>query len=463
MTVADVVVVGGGFSGACAARALANGKRKVVVLEALSGVAAAFRGELMHPLGVEALGRLGLLDGLHEAGGIPVAGFAVALERDGRPLTLPYGEIDGGGAAGLVMSHPDMVRCLRSQVERDPGVEFRMGARVTELLRDGETVVGVRLASGEAIHAPLTLVSDGRHSKLRAAVGAAEETKLLSFTAVLLTDPVDLPRPGFGHVFLGEWGPILAYAVPGGGARICIDLPVEVSKSKEASAAFVRERCAPCLPEPLRGAVLAALAKDEMELCATHAITTRRCSAPGVALVGDAGGCAHPLTAGGMTIALNDICTLADALDAGTTTAVALERYQERRYGFVRAREILVEALYDLFRRDDDGAQALRRGLGRYWRSGRRARSASLSLLSGRDSRVTSFVAEYLAVVGSSVRGVGADPEQAARLARTTASQLVRTARLIYLDLRRRPTLRAGLFTAKGPGPTRLRRAPLPS
>jgi len=293
-------------------------------------------------------------------------------------------------------------------------------------------------------------VSDGRHSKLRSLIGAAEETRLLSFTAAVLTDPTPLPHEEYAHVFLGDWGPILAYALGSGAVRVCIDLPVDLGKGASQLRGFVSRACAPALPEPLRGALLDALEREAPELCATHAITTRRCTAPGVALVGDAAGCAHPLTAGGMTIALNDIATLARELDRSPSTDVALARYEARRYAFVRAREVLVEVLYDLFRRDDEGARALRRGLSRYWRSGRRARRASLSLLSGRDSRMSSFLAEYLAVVGASAWTLLSRSElqprgrrTAARsLAQTTGDQLACAAKLLYQNRSRRPSPR---------------------
>ncbi len=339
MTLADVVIVGGGFAGMCAARALANGRRSVVVLEALSGPAASFRGELMHPLAVDALSGLGLLGPLRRAGATVVDGFAVALEPGEGPIRLPYGEIADAGGPGLVMSHPEMVECLRQEVARAGGVELRRGSRVTELVREGGAVVGVRTATGEEIRAPLTIVSDGRHSKLRRAIGAAEETRLLSFTAAVLTERVELPCPRYGHVFLGSGGPILAYALASGRVRLCIDVPLDIGKKGDAVLAFVRSECAPAVPEPLRGAMLRAIAETGPELCATHAITTRRCMAPGLALVGDSGGCAHPLTAGGMTIALHDVRTLAEELDRAGSVDEALERYQARRYAFVRARE----------------------------------------------------------------------------------------------------------------------------
>jgi squalene monooxygenase len=195
--------------------------------------------------------------------------------------------------------------------------------------------------------------------------------------------------------------------------------------------------------------MLRALAEEHVEICANHAVKTHRCTAPGVALVGDSGGCSHPLTAAGMTIALNDIRILATELDRGgprpASIDPALVRYEARRYDYVRAREILAEGLYDVFRRGDDGARAMRGGLFRYWTSGPRARAASLSLLSGRESRLRAFVAEYLWVVGASAAGVlgGATeaPEAGGRralvagLGRTAIEQLRRTTAHVYREV----------------------------
>ena len=178
------------FPTTVAPRALANGPRKILVLEALTGSAATFRGELMHPLAADALSRLGLLEPLRREGVIDVKGFAVALDADGARIPLPCAEILGAGTRGLVMSHRDMVRCLRREVAGKNHVELRMGVRVTELLCEGGMVAGVRTSTGEELRAPLTLVTDGRHSKLRGIIGAAEETGLLSFTAALLGDVV---------------------------------------------------------------------------------------------------------------------------------------------------------------------------------------------------------------------------------------------------------------------------------
>jgi 2-polyprenyl-6-methoxyphenol hydroxylase-like FAD-dependent oxidoreductase len=485
---ADVVIVGGGFAGLCAARAVAKSAfgggqpKRVVILEARTGQDPRFRGELIHPPGVRILEELGLHASLRDAGGADVDGFAVVLENAVPPIVLPYAEVRGGHLYGLAISHPDMVARLRREVVtmgEDPRatVELRTGVRVAELLKEGDRVVGVRTADGGEIRAPLTIVAEGRHSKLRRALGFADETRLLSFTAALLVEGGELPRPAYGHVFLGVHGPILAYAIGGGRVRMCVDVPCEVDKGQAAVAAFLRAECAPSVPEPLRTAMLRALVEAPPEICANHAIKTHRCAGKGVALVGDSGGCSHPLTAAGMTIALNDIRTLTRELSRGADTAestnltdaeridAALERYQAARYDFVRAREILADGLYDVFRRGDDGARAVRSGLSRYWTSGARARAASLALLSGQESRMRAFVAEYLWVVGESAVSVlggaldtaipGGRRAALTGLARTAVDQLQRTVSLVYAELLRRATPKAHRADGTGSGSAR--------
>lgn len=450
----DVAIVGGGFAGLCAARALGRLGKKVLVLEARTGPDPRFRGELMHPPAVDVLRELGLLDDLVAAGGVMVDGFAVVL-GEGKPLIeLPYAEIDRGRSErpcqGFSMEHPAMVACFRRAVAADPNVTVRTGVRVGELLQDEGVVVGVRTDAGE-VRAPLTVVADGRHSKLRKALGFPESTRLLSYTAAILVEPGDLPRPGHGHVFYGPFGPILAYPIDGGRVRMCIDVPVDVEKGRAALLAFLRDHCVPHVPEPLRAALAASLERHELELCATHSISTRRCGAPGVVLIGDSCGCAHPITAAGMMVALHDIQVLAQELARESDLARALLRYQDRRYAFVRAREILTEGLYDVFRLGDPGAQAMRDGLSRYWSSGPRARAASLALLAGLESGLGAFVAEYFAVVAYSARAVlGRGAPALGGLGRTARTQLVRTTELVANDVRRRAPLRKQLLLGGG-------------
>jgi hypothetical protein len=136
---------------------------------------------------------------------------------------------------------------------------------------------------------------------------------------------------------------------------------------------------------------------------ANHAIYTEFCVAPGAALVGDAAGCSHPLTATGMTIALHDAQTLAESIEKLGLGDDALLAYQKGRNGFVRARETFAHALYEVFRADEPGARVLRSAVFDYWQSDR-SRRASMDILTGEESGMRAFVGEYLRVVGMATR-----------------------------------------------------------
>jgi squalene monooxygenase len=395
----EAVVVGGGFTGMAAAAALSQKGASVTVLEAVPSSGPQFRGELIHPKGVRALEALGLKQALMDAGGVAVHGFAVTPGAGEEAVVLPYAPESG---PGLGIDHPMMVKTLRQEVSKRPNVTLTTGVRVVDFVREGGRIVGVKRADGVEHRADLVVVADGRQSKLRPLLGLEPEIKLLSHTVAVAVDGDLLPWGLNGHVFLGAPGPILAYPFGEKRIRFCIDVPSGLAKGKAAYIELLKTQYAPCVPEPLRGALVQALEAGPFEGVANHSISTEACAASGVALVGDAGGCAHPLTASGMTNALNDVLSLAEVVSAEGATDAALETYQRRRYEFVRMRELFTDALYEVFRGHDAGSKGLQAGVFRYWKSSPRHREASVSILSGEDVRVSRFVAEYTRVFGLS-------------------------------------------------------------
>lgn len=399
----EVVVVGGGFTGMAAAAALSQKGAKVTVLEASLSTAPQFRGELIHPKGVRALDALGLKQPLFDAGGVAVHGFAVTPDANADAIVLPYAQESG---PGLGIDHPLMVLTMRREVAKRPNVTVSTGARVVDFVKDGERIVGVKRADGSVHRADLVVVADGRQSKLRPLLGLQPEIKLLSHTVAVAVEGDLLPWGMNGHVFLGAPGPILAYPYGDKKIRFCIDVPSGLAKGKAAYLELLKTQYAPFVPEPLRAAMLHALDTEPFEAVATHSISTQACAASGVALVGDAGGCAHPLTASGMTNALNDVLSLAEVVAEQGPSNGALETYQRRRYDFIRMRELFTDALYEVFRGQDAGSKGLQAGVFRYWKSSQRHREASMNILSGENVRTSHFVSEYTRVFGLSALDV---------------------------------------------------------
>jgi 2-polyprenyl-6-methoxyphenol hydroxylase-like FAD-dependent oxidoreductase len=386
----DIVIVGGGFTGAALACALANGQRRIRVLEARTEPTRRFAGELLHPTGVDELDRLGLLEAVLDAGAALINGFVVFGKPGASATVLPYAAVPGGREHGVGIDHHELVRVLREAARRRPHVSFELGQRVTDLVRVGGRVCGVQTAAG-AISSDLVLSAEGRHSRLRQLLGLPTDSELLSFTAAVRLADVKLPHPGYGHIFLGAPGPILAYPISRDHVRVCFDVPV--GTRAEEAAARLRASYTPVLPRELRGAVEQELAARRFELVANHRMRARDVTAPGFALVGDAGGCAHPLTAAGMTVCLNDVRIVAEELDR----VGHLERFPLRRRAFVHSRQLLTRSLYRVFRGGDPFARWLQGGMLRYWRKPD-GRVASTALLTGADPSLRGFARELARV-----------------------------------------------------------------
>jgi 2-polyprenyl-6-methoxyphenol hydroxylase-like FAD-dependent oxidoreductase len=385
---------------------------RVTVLEAFGTSRGGFRGELIHPPGARALASLGMREPLATAGAATVRGFAT-FDRNHEPgpcepVLLEYAR---GPERGLGLEHETILECLRSEVARRPRIHLMLGARVEGVTWEKRRVSGLRCADGSEHRAGLVVASDGRHSRVRRLLEIPTKASLLSHTVAALVDAELLPVGEHGHVFVGPLGPVLAYPC-GGRARVCIDVPTALARGRNAITSCIRESHAPRLPSGMRRALLFALEREPLVAAANHAISARSYAVPGAALVGDAAGCSHPLTATGMTSALHDVLTLRDCLTAHGFGDDALVRYQRLRNRYARPREVFAQAFYEVVRASDAGTAALREGVFRYWRRDERARRASMAILSGDDAGIGRFLVEYARVVGMSgwtaaIQGLG--------------------------------------------------------
>jgi squalene monooxygenase len=124
---------------------------------------------------------------------------------------------------------------------------------------------------------------------------------------------------------------------------------------------------------------------------------------PGLALVGDAAGCSHPITASGMTMGLLDAKYLGREARRRADTPVptwlddgSLRRYRAEHDRYVPTRQALADAIFEAFRGEGEGARGIRRALFSYWHSGEQQRIRSLALLACAERRPRIFLAEYL-------------------------------------------------------------------
>jgi len=421
----DVVIVGAGIAGTAAAQALSladpDGRRNILLVDRYPGVHPRFSGEFIHPRGAQVLEDLGFHGPLVRAGAIEVDGFAVFENADKPWVDLAYAAITGERPRGLSVHHKVLVRVMRDVMrEREPsagkgGVELLEGWAVCELLRDPVgKFTGVVLEEGERrieITCDTIIAADGKGSTVRKLAGIADDRETIGFTAGVEVMDASLPAPTYAHVVLGAWGPVLAYPIlrtdDGSiSTRITFDLPRELPAKGEGIKQHLLRAYVPFLPMPLSEEVAAAIVahRGPLEMAPTVNLPARQAVLPGLALIGDAAGCSHPITASGMTMGLRDAESLGQQAarrrfaPAGEPwlDAPALRRYRDVHDRYVPTRQALADAIYEAFRGEQEGPRAIRRALFDYWRSGETARRRSMALLSCVEARPSVFLTEYL-------------------------------------------------------------------
>ncbi|HEX3594035.1 MAG TPA: FAD-dependent oxidoreductase, partial [Polyangiaceae bacterium] len=379
----DVAIIGGGPVGCVTALAFAKRGAHVLVLEANPRAATRLAGEWLHPPAVELLAELGVDLG-PEA--YPTGrGFAVLPDDGSPPVVLSY----PSGRTGASLHHELLVAKLRQGVVTNGTIDYVEGARATSVEKNR---IRYRTASGaeNVVEAAGLVGASGRTGMVHRALGIEARARTYSRMAgVLLTD-VTLPHEGYGHLCLGGPGPVLAYRVSKREVRVCFDVPLSFESDGDRAAAFY-EAYTPALPRELHAAFERALISDDVAWAANQTRLRRRFGRAGFALVGDAVGHHHPLTAAGLTVGFLDATALARAR--------SFDAYRRERDRGGRVPEVLAIALYDIFAGTSDETVAMRQAVFEMWRNSPSERDRTMRLLSGDVSNLALFGAPFLKVL----------------------------------------------------------------
>lgn len=352
----EMIIVGAGTAGASAAVTFARQGRKVVLVERFMQEQDRIVGELLQPGGLRALERLGL-DACAKEGSDSVAvdGYAViraanfeescgassgpdevmlyypetdpekTSELFGKGVTpaTPAGGVVGRGKypRGRSFHNCRFVQRLRETALAEKNIRV-VEATVSDLL-EGENgeVVGVRFREaaeegapegGERVtrevRAPMTVIADGIWSGLRKCANTYRPQKMSTFVGVLVTHPPDaapVPHKHCGHVVLAHPSPILIYQISSTETRVLVDVAGPMpSASGGGLAKFLREKSAPQLPALFQASFLAAVDRGDVKSMPNRTMPASDVHREGALLLGDALNMRHPLTGGGMTVAI---------------------------------------------------------------------------------------------------------------------------------------------------------------
>jgi 2-polyprenyl-6-methoxyphenol hydroxylase-like FAD-dependent oxidoreductase len=179
------IVVGGGPGGVMLALLLARKGVEVTLLEMHRDFERDFRGDTVHASTLEVLDQIALAEPLHA---LPHAKMQrMQFNTSGRVIDLvDLSRLRTKFPYVMIMPQSQFLGFLCERAESHPSFHRIMGAQVVDLLRDDDTVVGVRYRRERDEHelrARLTVAADGRFSRLRTLVG---------FEGMPLAPPMDV-------------------------------------------------------------------------------------------------------------------------------------------------------------------------------------------------------------------------------------------------------------------------------
>jgi flavin-dependent dehydrogenase len=332
----DAIVVGARCGGSPTAMLLARSGHRVLLVDKAEFPSDTMSTHLVHPPGVAALARWGVLERLEATNCPPITRYLF----DFGPVTIAGSPRPADGAAQAYCPRRTVLDTLLVEAAVEAGADLREAFTVEEILLDDGRVTGIRgHAKGGATvteRARIVVGADGKHSMVAKAVQPERYNEVPSLAAAYYAYWSGLPAGGFETYIRAEddrgWA-----ALPTHDDLTCVvqGWPQSQFKAnrKDVEGTYLKSfDLAPEFAERMRGA------KRETRFVGTGDLPGffLKPYGPGWVLVGDAGYHKHPITAFGITDAFRDAEAVASAVD----DAFAGRRpYDDAMAGYQRARD----------------------------------------------------------------------------------------------------------------------------
>ena len=329
-------VAGGGPAGIMAGFLLARAGVRTVVLERHKDFFRDFRGDTIHPSTLQIMHELGLLDEFLKLPHEKVRSLRV-LVGDTEIQVADFSHLPTVCKYIALMPQWDFLNFLAKQGRRYPSFDLRMETEATDLIVEGDRVVGLRAQSPGGpleIRTDLVIGADGRHSTIRARAG---------FTVTNLGAPMDVlwmrlsRRPGdpeqtggfvnYGHLFVtlnrGDYWQC-AFVIRKGGYDTVRARGLDAFRAEIVKLApFLSDRV-----QELKD-------WDDIKLLTVAVDRLTQWWRPGLLCIGDAAHPMSPIGGVGVNLAVQDAVAAANILAAplreGRLTTSDLEAVQRRR------------------------------------------------------------------------------------------------------------------------------------
>ena len=400
----DVCIIGAGVAGAALGFALGKQGKKVVIVEHDLSEPDKIIGELLQPGGVQKLKEIGFENIFESIDSPEVEGYG--LFKNGRQFNIAYPKQNGEIVKGRSFKYGKFVMSLRKGLSQFNNVNLIEGSAKEFTRNENKEVTGIKYQCAESksektISASLTVSCEGANPMLGKDISRSSRDIKSYFLGLLLED-CPLPYPNHGHVFIAGNSPFLSYPISSKHTRLLIDFPLDSPPKKGPELEnHIVENVFPFMPRQMHDSVLQALRTGPFKAMPNYEVVADPERTVGTVIIGDSLNMRHPLTGGGMTVALSDAKFLADLLESTEmydTVAVnsMVSKFYENRHLEISTINILANALYAVFSHPE-----LSQACFDYLRQGGKKASEPVKLLSAvsRDRKL--LLTHFMAVARS--------------------------------------------------------------
>jgi 2-polyprenyl-6-methoxyphenol hydroxylase-like FAD-dependent oxidoreductase len=303
----DVIVSGARCAGSSTALLLARRGHRVLLVDRVTFPSDTVSTHLVHPPGVDALARWGLLDRLAVTGCPAITSY-----------TFDFGPIVLNGSPGTAYCpRRPVLDALLVDAAAEAGAEVRQGFTLEDVVIEDGRATGIRGhgRDGRTVteRARVVVGADGKHSRVAAAVGATTYDVRAPAEGAYYAYWSGVPTSGF-ELHVRPDRVVGAFATHDDQTLVLAVWPVAELDAFRADVAGNHARTIDLVPE-LAERVRVGTRESRFHSAGDLPGFFRRPHGPGWALVGDAGYTTDPSTAQGISDALRDAERLAAALD----------------------------------------------------------------------------------------------------------------------------------------------------
>jgi 2-polyprenyl-6-methoxyphenol hydroxylase-like FAD-dependent oxidoreductase len=329
-------IAGGGPAGVMLGFLLARAGVRVAVLEKHKDFFRDFRGDTIHPSTLQVMHELGLLDAFLKVRHDEVRDLRVVI-GDTEIQMADFTHLPTVCKFIALMPQWDFLNFLSKQGRHYPGFDLHMETDATDIIVQGDRVVGVRADSPEGpveIEADLVVAADGRHSTIRERAGFVADSLGAPMDVLWLRlsrKPSDPEQTGgfinYGHMLVAlnrrdYWQ--CAFVIRKGGYDEIKARGLDVFRAQIVKLA------------PHFSDRLGELKDwDDIKLLTVAVDRLQKWWRPGLLCIGDAAHAMSPIGGVGVNVAVQDAIAAANILAAplreGRLTNDHLDQVQKRR------------------------------------------------------------------------------------------------------------------------------------